>query len=45
MVRDKDRDVIEDSRAIDKKIEEALNEIENIHREGSNGVGARHETM
>lgn len=32
-MRDKDRDVIEDSRAIDKKIEEALNEIENIHRE------------
>jgi len=32
-MRDKDRDVIEDSRTVDKKIEEALNEIENIKRE------------
>ena len=33
MVKDKDRDVIEDSRAVDKKIEEALSEIEKIHGE------------
>ena len=32
-MKDKNQDVIGNSRAIDKKIEEALKEIKNIHRE------------